>query len=116
VTLLEPGHELHAPDFLLIEMDNVLCTWLRGRGIDHAKADIIRTALRAAPVDIHPSLPLLDPAYRIATDTGISVYDALYVALAELLGGKLVTADAKLKRSLARSPFAKTVVWIEHLA
>jgi len=113
--LLHPRYEIHAPDLLFIEMDNVLCTWMRAGGIDHATADTIRTALRSVPINLHPSLPLLDTAYVIASDTHTSVYDALYVALAAHLKAKVVTADRRLLDALAATPFSKQVVWVADL-
>jgi predicted nucleic acid-binding protein len=42
---------------------------------------------------------------EIARTHGISIYDAVYVTLAEALGAVLVTADEKLARRLTALPF-----------
>ena len=45
----------------------------------------------------YPALPLLRRAYELRAT--ITVYDAVYVALAESLGCDLVTADSRLARA-----------------
>ena len=111
--LLAGAHVLHAPDFLLMEMDNVLCTWVRSGSFTRAAASETRAALRTAPVQLHPFQRLLDSSWGIAADHGVSLYDALYVALAIHLDAQLVTADRKLLRSLSGTPFARHVTWVE---
>ena len=116
MALAASGREMHAPDFLLLEMDNVLLTWVRRGMIDRPCADAARARLRQSALLLHPFAPLLDSAYVIANETGASVYDALYVALAERLDAELVTADERLVRSLARTRFARRVVSLRGFA
>lgn len=116
LTLLFGQTQLHAPDFFLLEMNNIFCKWIR-RGIVTAKeADDIRYALQKSQIEFHPFLPLIDPAYAIANRSRQSIYDCLYIALAVLLKGKMVTADRKFYNGLAKSPFAKYVSWVEDIA
>ena len=61
--------------------------------------------LKTLPV-LHQGVPLLPRAYAIAHGTQCSVYDCLYVALAERETCELVTADMKLVANLkAQFPF-----------
>lgn len=116
LSLLGVGNQLHAPDFFLLEMDSVFCKWIR-RGIVTAKeAGDIRAALRECPIRHHPFLTFLDSAYAIANRTRCSVYDCLYIALAVLLKGKMVTADRRLYDGLAKGQFAKYVLWVKDIA
>ena len=110
---LSGEHELHAPDFLLVEMDNVVCKWLRRGLIEVAEADRIRRDLRALPMTRYRFLPLLDSAYAIANETGRSVYDSLYVALAISLDERVVTADRRFYNALAGGRFGRYVLWVE---
>lgn len=48
----------------------------------------------------HDPIKLLDQASDLSLELGITVYDALFVALAAKLNTKLVTTDAKLVEKL----------------
>lgn len=113
--LFDDANQLHAPDFLLLEMDSVLCKWIRRGTITVMDASDIRTALRQYPIHTHSFLGLLDPAYAIANQTGRSIYDCLYVVLATLLDGQMVTADRGLYDGLADGPLAEHVVWVDDI-
>jgi predicted nucleic acid-binding protein len=56
-----------------------------------------------------PTEDLASPALDITLAHGISIYDALYVAAADRHDAPLVTADIRLIRALAASPFAERV-------
>ncbi len=116
LSLFKEGNELHTPDFLFLEMDNILCKWIRRGIITDKESGNIRKALRQYPIQIHPFSLLLDSAYVIANQMQRSVYDCLYVALAALLEGQMVTADRRLYNGLADGPFAKSVVWIRNIS
>ena len=112
LSLFDVKNKLHAPDFLLLEMDNVLWKWIMRGTIDTREGRNIRDTLRRYPIQKHPFLPLLDYAYKIANQTQRTVYDSLYISLATSLKGKMVTADRRLYNALANSPFANSVVWV----
>ncbi|MDY7000483.1 MAG: type II toxin-antitoxin system VapC family toxin [Thermodesulfobacteriota bacterium] len=111
--LLDSQNRLHAPDFFLLELYNLLCKRIRRGEISQSEAREVRTALEQFPIQYHPFSALLDPAYEIANHTGRSLYDCLYVALATLLRGKMATADRKLYDALKPGPFAEQMLWIE---
>lgn len=73
---------------------------------DEIAAEQLDDIVRSLPClgKVEPLDALLDPALRIAIDFGVSVYDALYVALAEARTALLLTCDLKLVRRLNRSP------------
>lgn len=99
--------ELVAPDFLTTEMSNALIVAeRRGRiGLGDATR-LFRAFLQQVPA-LHPAWPALLPrAHALAEATVASVYDCLYVALAEREGCAMVTADDKLVKNLQpRFPF-----------
>jgi len=70
----------------------------------------MRHDLADLPIHVYPSRPLLDRAWALRDN--VTVYDALYIALAEALEAVLVTADRALARAAAaaRSPVAIDVV------
>ena len=49
--------------------------------------------------EIFPMAPLRERAFDLAMLHGISAYDGSYLALAEMRGSRLVTADIRLARS-----------------
>lgn len=110
--LMHPGVARHAPDYFLIELDSILCKRVRRREIHPDRARTARQGLRQMPLLFHPFRALLDPAFAIASTGACSLYDALYVVLAEMLHTQVVTADQRLCRSLAGTALADRVLWI----
>jgi predicted nucleic acid-binding protein len=94
-------HELLAPDLFPTEVANaLLVAERRGRLLPGQGALLFADVLTTLP-RIHPSLPDLAPrAYAIAALANASVYDSLYVALAEREKCELITADDKLAKRL----------------
>ncbi len=111
--VLGGGDQLHAPDFFLLEMDNVLRKHVRGGSISVSDGDDIRATLRTSDIRYYPFDSLRDRAYEIATLTGGSAYDCLYVSLAVVLGERMVTADRRFYDRIVKSPFAAHVLWVE---
>lgn len=66
-----------------------------GRLTESAAQQAIDTTL-AAPVEREPIHGLLFAAWNVASDRGLTVYDALYVVLAEASDATLLTADRRL--------------------
>ena len=87
--------------FLLIEFANVMATAIRLRRIAAATAEsalsgaqrVMAAGLHAAP---HENVLALAVKHRV------SGYDARFLAVAEQIGTKLVTEDAKLRRAAPR--------------
>jgi predicted nucleic acid-binding protein len=85
-----------APDFLFVEVASVAAKLVR-RGL--TTDDRAERALREVGevVDVWtPSPELSARAYELARDHGVSVYDGLYLTLAESEGTAVLTADARL--------------------
>ncbi len=96
--------ELLAPDLFPTEIANALLVAERRARIPAGQGvALLVTVLNTLPT-LHAALPdLLPRAYAIAAQarqTRMSVYDCLYVALAEREKCDLVTADDKLARTL----------------
>jgi predicted nucleic acid-binding protein len=115
ITIVHEGNQLHAPDFLILEVHNVICKWIRRGIVSPSEANIMRETFRPIPIQLHPFMQLLDSAFAIANLTRQGIYDCVYVALAVLLEGRLVTADRKSYVALKDSPFKKHVMWVEEL-
>lgn len=108
------SEDLHAPDFYPIELTNAL----RMAEVRHRIADssaLLGDLLIYLPA-LHSSLSLLPRALEIAKrTTRRSVYDAMYVALAEREQCQLITADTKLVNALQRDfPFVIALDSLQH--
>jgi predicted nucleic acid-binding protein len=110
--VLKGPFELHAPDLLLLEFDNLVCKRVRRKEISARAGDRLRAALRRMPVHIHSFVPLLDPAYAAAVASGCALYDCLYLVLAELLDAGLVTADQRFFRGARGTVLGKRLLWV----
>ena len=110
--VLRGGYSIHAPDFLLLEMDSIFCKRIRRGDITRADGDDARRILRQLPIEQHAFTAYRDTAYEIASLTGQSVYYCLYVALAAIIKGKMATADRRFYDALQNGTFKKHLVWI----
>ena len=110
--LLREDVTLWAPDFFVLEMDNLTCKWIRRGQISTDQGREVRSVLDDCRIHYCPCHVLRDLAWDIANTTQRAFYDALYVALALFLEIKVVTADHRLYASLAQGPFLKSLLWI----
>lgn len=104
--LLKGRESLHAPDLLLAEVGNI--AWkkvIRGE-IDEEHAQKIAQSLLDLPITLQSSDELINRALQIAISIKHPVYDCLYLACAEALGGTLLTADERLEKALAGTALA----------
>lgn len=88
------GERLVAPHLVDVE---IASAWRRmaSRGdLDGRRADLARADLRALRLNRMPHGPLLDRCWQLRSN--LTIYDAVYVALAEMTGIVLLTADSKL--------------------
>jgi predicted nucleic acid-binding protein len=111
IALRDAGHEFHAPDVFAVEIGHVLSKAFRQKKLTEAEAFQDLTDLLDSRPALHSSMRLLARAFEMSLQTRCTLYDALYVSLAEREGCGLVTADDALVSSL-QSRFA----FVERLA
>jgi len=107
--------QLHAPAFFVLEVGNVLCKKIRRQELIKEEGEAILEELSHLPVQKHPDHRLFRPAYTLASQTHRSLYDCLYLALAETIEGQMVTADPKFYTAIAKGPYGQRVLWVEDL-
>lgn len=94
--------DIHAPDLMLCEVGNVLWKMVRFEGWPPVAARRAAKQLLGLGFRLHPAGRDLETALAVSLDHGVTVYDALYVALARRLGVPLFTADQRLVRSIGK--------------
>jgi predicted nucleic acid-binding protein len=99
------GNQIHAPAHLDAEVLSALGRLHRAGDIPAGDVTKRLTELARAPIARHPLPGLLTAAWQMRDRLGL--VDALYVALSEQLGTRLMTTDARLAR---RCEMAELVV------
>ena len=94
--LLASEHTLIAPDLIIVETADVFWKNVRRGALTPEKAEEGLDLLFRVPIGLTPSPRLTQAALRIAIETDRSVYDCLYLALANASGCRLVTADTRI--------------------
>ena len=88
---------LHGPHLLPLEVASALRKLVADRRLSERGARQALDKLRLLPLRLHPHIPLLPRIWELRAN--LTVYDAVYAALAETLTLPLVTADARLSRA-----------------
>ena len=102
---------LAAPNFILLEVASAISVASRGQQ-PRLRQDEGREAIErffALGLELFADGPLILPALALSERYGCSVYDALYLALAQQLSLQLVTADRRFYRRVRQLP---DVLWI----
>jgi predicted nucleic acid-binding protein len=100
------AEQLVAPSLMWSEARSSLHELLWRREISVDDADAARGRIESSPIEQRSHPQLGSTAWSLAEQFGwAKTYDAEYVALAQLLGCRLVTLDARLHRATARLGF-----------
>lgn len=99
--LTDPALALHAPHLIDVDVVQVLRRYVREAQLTNEDAANAVRDLRDLNLTRHAHEPLLDRVWALRENFG--AYDAVYVALAEVLDASLVTCD----RRLAHAPGMK---------
>jgi len=91
------GEDLAAPELIDLEVSSVLRRLVPTGKLPARRAELALADLVALPLRRVPQRPLLWRCWALRDN--LTTYDAAYVALAEMLGVTLVTADASLSKA-----------------
>lgn len=111
------GYErCHAPGHWLAEAVNAVWGRCYRGGISAEQAQAAASLLLNAPVSVTPIPGLMQRALAMSLGMSITIYDSLYVALAEQLGIPMVTADQTLiQRVATHADLARLVLSVADL-
>ena len=104
---------LLAPHLLWAEIGNTLWKRYRRREASVEEVRWMLADVRALPVTTVAHRPLLPAALDLAISLEQTVYDCLYLALAEARNSIVVTADRRFHEVVNASVWADRIVWIE---
>ena len=115
--LLLQCERCRAPDHWQAEAVNALWSKVIKRELEAADAEERMMVLLRAPVLGSPLPALMPRAFALSVAYGVTIYDSLYVALAEYYDLPLVTADARLiQRMVIDTELRERIVWVGDLA
>jgi len=89
-----PSESLHAPHLIDVEVAQVLRRYVRDKTITAQRGQEALQDLRDLPLSRYPHEFLIPRVWELRAT--LTAYDAVYVALAELLGAPLLTCDGKI--------------------
>ena len=95
--IADPALGLHVPHLADVEVAQALRRYAKDGELDAAEATLALDDLRALDLQRHAHEPLLDRVWELRQN--LSAYDAVYVALAEVLDTTLLTCDGRLARA-----------------
>jgi predicted nucleic acid-binding protein len=90
-----------APELLLAEAANVINKKRMSGELDGNESDQLLSDLLSVPIRLFPHQPLILQAFKLAREHNLTVYDTLYLALAEDDGAVIFSADRKLQITAA---------------
>lgn len=94
------GQTLHAPHLLDVEVAQVVRRYTLAGEIGAERGKEALTDLTAFPIRRYPHDVLLPRVWELRDN--MSAYDAVYVALAEVLDARLLTTDRRLATAAGR--------------
>lgn len=104
------GQELHAPRLLVSEVCNAIWSRARRGQIDNTEATALVDAVSDIPLRWHLDENICTDAIRLSLSYDRSIYDCMYLALAQQIRARLVTADRRFENALSQTEHADVIV------
>jgi predicted nucleic acid-binding protein len=91
-------HVAIAPELLMAEAANVVSKKRKSGEISVDESDQLLSELLSVPIRLFSHRPIIPRAFAMAGEHNVTVYDALYLALAEEHGAVIYSADSSLRK------------------
>jgi predicted nucleic acid-binding protein len=111
--LLRRDHTLIVSDLFFPEVGSVLRKKCRRGEMSDEDAEAALRDLLAIPLEVYPAQSLLARAFELSGRWTCSVYDGIYLALAERQACPLVTCDDKFVHAMRSSDLSDRVVSLQ---
>ena len=95
---------MFSPDLLFPEIGNAIWKKVRHRELTAEEGQRLAVDISGIGVETISTRGLMIDAHALAVSTGLTVYDAMYLALAVRLETEMITADDRLSRTVAAHP------------
>ena len=105
--LYSPSESLHAPHLLDVEVAQVLRRYVRRKIISAQRGQEALEDLADIPLTRYPHDFLIPRVWELRAT--LTAYDAVYVALAELVNAPLLTCDGKIASASGHSANVEVV-------
>jgi predicted nucleic acid-binding protein len=113
--LLIEDIRLAVPRFFFLEMCSVMAKRHRRREMTADDVQAVTESLERLPLKVWPDSALLHDALQTALRYRLSVYDGIYLALADRIDGRVVTADRRLVNTAAGTGWAARLLSLDEL-
>lgn len=97
--LCQNQREVIVPEFFYSEIANICWKWVRRKMMEVKDAIKALDFVLSLPLKRYPDQELADVALENALRLNVSVYDGIYIAVAEIYVAPLITADEALLRA-----------------
>jgi predicted nucleic acid-binding protein len=95
--IADPAEGLHIPHLADVEVVEALRRFVRAGEVDAAAAATALDEYRALDLQRNAHEPFLERVWELRDN--LTAYDAVYVALSEVMGATLLTSDGSLSRA-----------------
>ena len=102
--LLHGRHRYFAPDLLFAETANTIWKKIRRGELTPERGRRLVADIGRIAVESVPNRMLVEDALALASASGRTVYDSMYLALAVRLDARMITADERLAAAIGTVP------------
>jgi len=109
-TLLDEQYLFYVPDIFYVEMDAIITKKFRKRELNSDEAYVKRAQVQRLALEKWSHISLADVAFDISVTLTVTIYDAIYLALAVEKETVMWTGDDRLVRGIRNTFLSDYVI------